>query len=441
MVWGARLKAAGSALLGRDAGGVGPDIRQPRAQAAGGMTFDNLQDPRVAEYLRGGILTASGAAISERTPLYNAVAWRCATIRSGVLASLPWDLMIREGEQQRSPAVNHPFREVLTLRPNNRQTPGEFKRMLQLHRLQCGDGFAMKIKSLGRIIALWPLDPTRMQVIENQDASLTYRYSRKFGGTVDFEAADILHVRGLSWDGVRGLPVIRYMAEAIGMGLQTQKAAAKLFKNGHFTPGYFQTDKPLSDNAYDRLKADIDARGGVDSAAAGKVLILEEGLQFEAGSLSATDAQLIELMGFTRTDIGMFYGVPPFLYGDTEKSTSWGTGIEQQKLGFLDFTVDDDVTAWREAIKRDCLSEPGDDPRLYVHVDYKGFMRTDSATRSAYLSRALGAGGAPPWMTQNEARAAEDMPPRPEAWANELPKTGSGKPVETANDNPSPAKS
>lgn len=393
----------------------------------GGLNFAGLDDPRLVEYLRGGSVTHSGAVVNESTALKVATAWRCANIICGVLATLPADLMLRENENARSPAVNHPFRDVLTVRPNPVQTPGEFKKMLQLHKLQVGNGFALIVRSRGYVVALWPLDPMRMKVCENADKSLTYKYTARNGGQIEFDSTQILHLRGLSWDGITGLPVIRYMAESIGVAMQAQRAAATLFKNGQFTPGYFETANALTDKAYDRLKVSIDENSGVDADRAFKALVLEEGLKFAPGAVTAQQAELVDTMGVSRSDIGAFYGVPPHLYGDTDKSTSWGTGIEQQNLGFLQYTIQEHLQAWSEVLKRDCLSGKNDDPRLYVHFDLKGFLRADAAGRSAYLSRALGSGGGRPWMTQNEGRAAEDMPPRKEAWADQLPEIGAGR--------------
>lgn len=419
-----------------------PGFGSVRADGGSYAMFD-LENPDLDNFLRGGPHTHSGAHINDKTALTVAVAWRCASIICGVVSTLPCDLMLRENETSRSAAVKHPFREVLTVKPNNRQTPSEFKTMMMLHKLQRGDGFAMKIASRGKLIALWPLDPNRMVIIENDDLSLTYRYTRRNGTTVDFAQGEIFHLRGLSWDGVRGLPVIRYMAEALGMNLQTQKAAAKLFANGQFRPGWIKGGAaPLSDQAYTRLKESLAEVSGVDSEEAGRIGILEEGYEFQSASMSAVDAQLIELMGFSRTDVGMFYGVPPHLYGDTDKQSSWGTGVEQQNLGFLQYTIQPHLTGFSDAAKRDCLSMPGDDARLYVHFDLKGFLRADAAGRAAYFSRALGGGGNRPWMTQNQVCAAEDLPKRSEPWADVLPEIGNVRVTETGtlpNDDPNPS--
>jgi HK97 family phage portal protein len=430
MAFGDRLKAARHALIGSSVP-ASTERREPRMSGLGNSIQIDLTDPNSLQFLRGGLSSASGASISDFSVLSIATAWRCASLICGVIGSLPCDLNLRVGEGQREPATKEPFRDLLTVKPNNRQTPAEFKTMLQLHKLQRGNGYAMKIRSMGRIVALWPLDPNRMNVIENRDGSLIYRYTAKDGGQVEFAASEILHLRGLSWDGVTGLSVIRYMAESAGLALQARMGAAKMLRNGQLTPGYLKTGQALSDKAYDRLKSDIDEQAGVDAADAGKMRILEEGLEFQTTGLTAEDAQLVGLMGFSRTDVGMFYGVPPHLYGDTDKSTSWGSGIEQQNLGFLQYTIQPHLTDWTEVLKRDCLGEKGMDPRLYVHFDLKGFLRADAAGRSAYLARALGGGGSRPWMTQNEARAAEDLPPSKEKWADQLPEIGAGKITET----------
>jgi HK97 family phage portal protein len=386
--------------------------------------FDDLTDPRLGEYLRGAVHAASGVGIDEHSAMRIAVANRCVNLISGIMATLPTDLMIREDEQKRSPAVGNPLRDVLTVKPNRWQTPGEFKRMLQAHKLLRGNGYAYKVKSRGAIRELIPLIPSRMAVVQNDDLSITYKYNSRNGNQAEFSQEEIFHLRGLSWDGVTGLSVISYAREAMGLALTTERAGANLFRNGQFTSGFLKTPGKLSDPAYERLKSDVNDSKGVTADTAGGIKILEEGLSFEASSLSAKDAEFLATRGFQRTDVGMFFGVPPHLYGDVGSSTSWGTGIQQQNIGFLQYCIQDHITAWKETYKRDCLSEKGMDDRLYVHVDLNGFLQADSAAQSEYFSKALGSGGAPPWMTQNEVRSKVDLPPRSEAWADQLPQHG-----------------
>src|SRR3546814_8765239 len=108
-----------------------------------------------------------------------------------------------------------------------------------------------------------------------------------------------------------------------------------MLKNGANVSGTLKMPKgqTLIDEAHARLKADMNEfRSG--GARDGDVIVLEDGLEFERMALTAEDAQWIEARKFSRSDIAMFFGVPPHMIGDTDKSTSWGTGIEAQTQGF-----------------------------------------------------------------------------------------------------------
>lgn len=408
-------------LPGASAARVEPSFRHGLRAASmdAPVSFDDLTDPALADYLRGGSQSASGVAVTDMSAMQSAVAWRCTHLICGVTATLPADLVTADVDQSHKPAVNHPFREVLRTKPNPWQTPGEFKRMLQAHKLLRGNGYAFKVKSRGAVRGLIPLVPSRMRPIQNDDLSITYHYTQRNGGTADFDQGDIFHLRGLSLDGVTGLSTIAYARETFGLAQAAERAGANLFNNGHFTSGYLKTAQALSENAFERLKTGINEKRGVRAENAAGIQILEEGLEYQASSLSAEDAQWLQTRGFQRGDIGMFFGVPPFLYGDTEKQTSWGTGIQQLNLMFKQYCLADHITAWRETYKRDCLSNPGDDPNLVVHFDWNDFLQADSAAMADYFSKALGQGV--PWMRQNEVRGNVHLPPSSEPHADVLP--------------------
>ena len=58
-------------------------------------------------------------------------------------------------------------------------------------------------------------------------------------------------------------------------------------------------------------------------------------MEYVPTALSPDDMQMLDSRRFQVSDIARFWRVPPHMIGDTEKSTSWGTGIEQQNLGFF----------------------------------------------------------------------------------------------------------
>ena len=103
----------------------------------------------------------------------------------------------------------------------------------------------------------------------------------------------------------------------------------------------------------------------------------------------------------------MFFGVPPHMIGDTEKSTSWGTGIEQQTQGFLTFTAEEDLTTWEETVNLKLIADPNS--KLYARFNRSALVKGDLKTRwDAYaVGRRIKV------LSANDVRALEDMNPVP----------------------------
>lgn len=388
--------------LVRAAAGVKP-------QASTSYDLSNMSPDDLREFLRvgGAVETASGAHVSESSAMRVAAAWRSVNIISGVMGSLPIDLIRREGESRRVPAANHPLRRVLTVKPNQWQTPNEFRRMMQAHLLLRGNAYALKVMAADRVLALIPLHPDRVGVEQLDDYSIEYKVTLKGGRYLTLQQKDIFHLRGMSLDGVKGLSVLSHMRESLGIALQSETASARLMKNGQFTSGNYEHPGSLSKEAFERLKASIDASGGADSA--GKAKILEEGMTFKPVSMNAVDMQFLEQRDFQRYDIAMFFGVPPHMLGATEKTTSWGSGIEQQGIGFVTYTLNDWIKIWEEACKRDLIPEREWDTHD-VRMFTQGLMRGDAKARWEAHVKGLQWGVVSP----DEVRALEDMNPRPD---------------------------
>jgi len=395
-------------------GGRAAQAAPSRVRSEGvAINIQDLDDPALEQLLRGGSVASSGAVVNMTSTMGISTAWRSTLLLAGICGNFPIDVFKRVSETARLAASDHSLREVLTERPNGWQTPSTFRKMMTAHVVNKGDAFALKITSLGRVIELWPLDdPERMQVVQNDDMTLSYTFTTRKGRVVKLAQDEVFHLRGFSIDGIRGIGVLKAAREALGLSMTMQAAGGRMFKNGVLAGGAVKlpAGKSLSDEAYERLKADLDANNaGPENA--GKLLILEDGLDYATGMFSAADMQFLEGRRFSRTDIAMFYGVPPFLLGDTEKSTSWGTGLEQQNTGFIQYTGLDLHVMWEEACKQQLLSKADRKAGFFIKIDPRILLRGDQKTRSEGYARALGSGGGVPWMTVNEVRALEDLPP------------------------------
>ena len=374
----------------------------PRAAGDIGETID-LTDPKLAEYLKGHLSSESGAIFSPEGALRVTTAYRCANILSSAVKSMPLDFKRRVDKKTRIDADDHPLWSVLQTKPNRWQTPSEFKSMMQLSVLLRGNGYALKVKSLGKITQLIPLMPGSVQVHQNDDLSLTYRYTPRNGGQIYFTQDDIFHLRGMSLDGVSGMSVIGYAAEELGLSIQTAKFAAKVFKNGAVPGGVLSHPKSLEEDEVVRLKASLEDFRGADNAQ--KLLLLEDGLKYEKIAMTSVDAQLLQIMELTQYDIAMRFGVPPHMIGLTSKTTSWGSGIETIGIAFVAYTLQDHLTMWEESIRRDLLGDA--DPSVYVKFNPAGLIRGDIKTR--YAAYAVGRQWG--WLSVNDIRAKEDLDP------------------------------
>lgn len=379
-------------------------IGRPKAQ-----TFDltSMSPEMVRDFLRigGSMETASGATINETSAMRVAAAWRCVNIISGTVGTLPLDLIRRVSEVERQPARGHPLRKVLTIKPNLWQTPSEFRRLMQAHLLLRGNAYALKVKMGGNLIALVPIHPDKVRAEQLDDMTMEYLVTAKDGRQTLYTGKDIFHLRGMSLDGVKGMSVISHMRESLGLALQSETAGARMMKNGQFVSGVLTHPNKLSPDAHARLKASIQESGGSENA--GGTRILEEGMKWEATSMSATDMQFLQQRDFQRYDIAMFFGVPPHMLGATEKQTSWGSGIEQQGIGFVTYTLNDWLKTWEEAIKRDLIAEK-EWETLDARFFTQALMRGDIKARTAFYVAMLQWGVFSPNMVLSK----EDENPR-----------------------------
>jgi HK97 family phage portal protein len=292
----------------------------------------------------------------------------------------------------------------LRRRPNRWQKPHQFKRMMQAHVLLRGNAYAFKVPGVGgRVQALIPLHPDRVEAKQLDDWSMQYRWTRKDGRVVHVGQDDVLHLFGLTLDGVTGVTPLTYARETIGLSLSMDRHIGKVVKKGARAAGFLKSPKSLTDKAFNHLKESLEEYRQ-DGDKEGEVMLLEEGLEFTEAQMTPQDLQFIEGRQLSRTEIAMFFGVPPHMLGDTAKTTSWGTGIEQQTQGFVTYTLQDHLTMWEEGVTADLV----DDPDVFAQFNLSALLRGDTKTRWEAHVKSLQWGVRNP----NEVRALEDENPR-----------------------------
>lgn len=370
------------------------------------FVFEDLTDPRLATFLAGGRQSAAGVYVGEHLALRNSTFYRAVNLIASAIGMLPIHLMQNVAGGDTQEAKEHPLFSVLKQRPNDFQTPLEFKSHMQTAALLDGNAYALVIRGYkGRIISLVPLKRGSVTPLLSDDFKLTFRYNRPGGGETILAATDVFHFRSMiSVDGVRGIGLLDVATQALGIAVQAERAAARLFKNGMMAGGSLQTDKTLGEPAINNLRESLEERySGAGNAA--KMLILEEGLKLVPSTYNPKDSQHLETRQHQDEDLARFTGVPrPLLMFD---ETSWGSGIEQLGQFFVTYCLLAWFVAWEQAIER-CLM-PAEVGVFFAKFNDGALLRGSLADQASFFAKALGSGGSQAWMTPNEVRQNFDQ--------------------------------
>ena len=375
--------------------------QQPEIQNAV-ISSDNAG---MAEMFDLGSAATAGEVVNESTALRVSAVYAAVSLVAGAVASMPLHLY-RRTATGREKQDNPPLWWLLNEQPHPDLSAATFWETMLTARLLQGDAIAeVQRDRNGRPLAFVPLNPAHV-LIDKWRGGLIYTW-HDGEKLVTREAGDMLHVPGLGWDGKRSMSPIRWAAaNSVGMALAADKYNAAFFANGARPDFVLETDGKLSDDAVKVLRntwSDMHQGAG----RAHKPAVLTGGLKAKAISLSAPDAQLLETRRFSVEEIARIFGVPPHLIGHTDKTTSWGSGIESMMIGFVQFTLSRHLNAIEQEINRKLFRTAAN----FVEFAVEGLLRGDTKARSDFYKSALGGSAGPAWMTVNEVRRIENLPP------------------------------
>jgi len=357
-------------------------------------------------FLFGG--TASGKAVNERTAMQATAVYACVRILAEAVAGLPLHLYRYRKDGGKERVTDHPLYYLLHDEPNPEMTSFVFRETLMSHLLLWGNAYAQVIRDgRGRVLALYPLLPNKMEVSRTAGGELIYTYRRDFeesriklnGGYVTLRRDEILHIPGLGFDGLIGYSPIAMAKNAIGMALATEEYGAAFFANGANPGGVLEHPGVIKD--IQRVKDSWNS-AYQGSGNAHRVAVLEEGMKFQAIGIPPEQAQFLETRKFQINEIARIFRVPPHMVGDLEKSSF--SNIEQQSLEFVKYTLDPWVVRWEQSL-RQSLILPSEKPSLFVKFNLDGLLRGDYQSRMTGYATARQNG----WMSANDIRELEDM--------------------------------
>lgn len=347
-----------------------------------------------------GRMTASGESVSPRTAEGLAAVVACVNLVAGAVGSLPLHLY-RRTDNGRERASEHYLAKILHDRPNQWQTAMEFREAMTAAALLTGNAVAERIYSdTGRLVALVPIPPGNVTIATTPAGSIVYDVTDRNGKRRRLLADEVLHLRDRSDDGIVGRSRIDRARESLGLAQAVVRHGAAQYRNGARPSGVIEAAGKLTQEGWNRLREAFRAQyQGPDNA--GNVVPLDAGMKFQALSLSAADAQLVESLGWSVEEVARLFNVPPALIGAKGDSYSSTVALTQ---AFVTYAVRPWLVRWEQAINAMI-----GDGQLFAEHNLDGLLRADPKVRADIYHLGLADG----WLTPNEVRRLENMPPLP----------------------------
>lgn len=387
----------------------------------------NLQSDEAFEAF-GGSKSVSGVRVSRSKALGYPAVWRAVSLISGDVGKLPL-LVYKQTGKNKQPDPKHPVYRLLLRKPNDAMTAFVFKQTLMLHVLTHGNGYAyIDRDGAGRATQLLLLDPDSCEPIRVNE-QLWYLYTLPHGGeTRKLPAEEVLHFKGLGFDGLRGLPVLKLARDALGAAIAARDHSARYFSNGARPGGVLEHPGKLTDQARKNMRESWDrVHRGLENAH--KVAILEEGTKYNGFASNARDAQLLETREFDAREVANIFGVPTHKLGDPSKVAYNSLGEENQSY------YDDTLSRWLKAISEEChdklLSEQEKAKESHcVDFDYQEIQRANLPAQVDFADRLFRAG----IINQDEARAIFSYNPAPDSKGQQFFVPNTLVPIEEAGE-------
>jgi HK97 family phage portal protein len=348
--------------------------------------------------------SSSGLSVTPGKILGIAVVYACVNVISKCFATLP--IRLYQGGPDGSKKILRldPMHQLLAVKPNPEMTSVDFRRVMQAHLSLHNNAYAEVVRNgAGQPAELWPIHPANITPDRTEDGVLYYKFRHQLDGRDPLPMSDVLHLRGLTFDGIYGFDPVGGLKDVFGLAMALDTNAAKFFANDSKPGTILSTEQALSDRAYNRLKQSMEQSRGVEKAHQYK--IFEEGLKILTARQANRESQMDESRARQSLEICRIYNVPPHKVQILDNATF--SNIEEQQIDWVADCILPLAVTWESALARLLLSERDRITGKFFKLDLRGLMRGKMQERADYYSKLITAGV----LSRNEARVFEDLDP------------------------------
>jgi HK97 family phage portal protein len=362
------------------------------------LSGGNLKDPRLNE-LFGGASTDSGVSVTPDTAMTYSAVYQAVRCIAEAVSSLPLNLYERAPSGGKNKASAHPLYNMLHDSPNPEMTSMQWREASMAHLLLYGNSYTEIVRDLeGNAVELWPIDPTMVTPKRTESGELYYDLNR---GKNFITAGNMLHISGLSFDGISGMSPISLARQSLGLSMAIEQFGAGYFGRGARPGGVLTFPGQLSPEARQNLRRSFEElhAGGANSH---RVALLEAGLKWEAIGVPPDDSQFLQSREFQIVEVARWFNIPPHKLRDLNKPSY--NSLEMMNIEFLTDTLRPWLVRWEQALNRKII-RPSDRGVYFFEHNVEGVLRGDIASRYQAYSVARNWG----WLSVNEIREKENM--------------------------------
>ena len=336
-----------------------------------------------------------------------AAVWRCVSLISTSIATLPWQVRKPDGGGNSAIVHGHAIERLLNVAPNPEMTAFAFKSAFIANKLLYGgSGAEIEQDGRGRAIALWPIAPDRIDPVRAPGGDLLYRIAQARGGVAELAIEDMFYVPGLAWDGVRGYSILEVAMQSLGGAYAMDRFAGGFFGHGMQPGGIIEIPEgvTMSEEGLKRLRDEMDQKHSGWSNAQ-KALILDQGMTWKSSSTDPQAGQFLDTRKFSVYDVCRWFGVPPYLAFASEQEPR--ANVEAQSREFLMYGLKPHIVAMEQEANRKLFF--GYRGPLETRMDVNEFKRGDlkATTEMITVGRSTGL------LSINEGRKIIGMEPIP----------------------------
>jgi HK97 family phage portal protein len=352
-----------------------------------------------------GFGSLAGVDVSEQSALSYSPVWAGVSTLSRDLAKLPLVLYRNLPNGGREPFTAHKLYRILHDDPNPEMTSFKFRETMQALCLLYRNAYAEIVRDgAGRPAGLYPIAPTRVTPFRDERSGrLLYRVMNPSGGQTIIAPANMIHLSGMSLDGVVGEPLVPHASESFGLGMAAEKFGAAFFGNGSTFGGVLEVPGDMKEAAKDNLRNLVNAvHQGVDRAH--RILVLANGAKFNQRGTAPNEAQFNETRILQVREVARWLGMPPHKLGDL--TDAHHTNIEEENIDYYAGTVSGWATMWEQELQRKLVAPLEYAQQSIRHV-MEGVMRGNAASRADFYTKLFSVGA----MSINRMLQLENMNP------------------------------